>query len=467
MNYAVFIAPGKGSYIETYLTITGNSVIYKKIKQGLQSKIQVEIKFSRGDSLLIENGYILVSPQISDSTIHVPFIDLHRYSIKPGSYDMHIRLHDLYSPESEALEAAQPIQIAAEGNAPSFSDIELAESFTKTLNSNTLSKSGIDLVPYVLRYYPESVNKLIFYVEAYHLKERMTADPRLLYVSYVEGSETNEKVTGFYSFKRQNVAEVNPLLNQFDITELPTGSYNLVVEVRDTKNELIIIKKLPFSRLANKVKYKISDLQTIDTTGTFISKVTNPDTLRDYILCLNPISTTNERDWQFNQVNRSDIRMMQQYIYAFWANRDPINPEKSWIVYRAQALKIKKDFACGGSPGYMSDRGRVYLQYGAPSASQQFPADPDSYPYEIWQYYRIKDPATGNFQSNKKFVFYNPQLDGHCYQLLHSDARGETRDDRWQIKLQQRTNQILNLDQNTPTNGTYGSNADDVFQNPR
>jgi hypothetical protein len=114
----------------------------------------------------------------------------------------------------------------------------------------------------------------------------------------------------------------------------------------------------------------------------------------------------------------------------------------------------------------MSDRGRVYLQYGAPDASQQVSTEPNSYPYEIWQYYRIKDPATGQFQSNKKFVFYNPSLDGKCYSLLHSDARGEMRDDRWQIKLKQRNTQIMDYDQTTPQ-GTYGDGAADLFNNPR
>jgi GWxTD domain-containing protein len=180
-----------------------------------------------------------------------------------------------------------------------------------------------------------------------------------------------------------------------------------------------------------------------------------------------PISSTTERDWQYNQVRNADVKIMQQYLYAFWVNRDNKNTEAAWRKYRGEAIKVKKEFACGKIPGYMTDRGRVYLQYGAPSAAQQSPAEPDSYPYEIWQYYRLKDPATGNFQTNKKFVFYNRELDGKCYELIHSDARGELRNDRWQLVLKQRSNQIMNLDVNSPQQNTYGSSADDLFQNPR
>ena len=287
-----------------------------------------------------------------------------------------------------------------------------------------------------------------------------------LFAYFIEGAETKEKVTGMYSYIKQNSAAVNPLMGQFDISQLPTGEYHLVIEVRNAANELVAEKKLPFTRIAATVKIKMADINTIDTTGTFISQVVNMDTLKDYIACLWPISSTTERDWQYSQIKNADAKLMQQYIYAFWINRDLKNPELAWKKYRSEAVKVKKEYACGKQPGYMTDRGRVYLQYGAPSAAQQQAAEPDSYPYEIWQYYRLKDPTTGMFQSNKKFVFYNRELDGSCYQLLHSDARGEVRKDNWQIILKQRTNQIMNLDETTPTK-SYGSGADDLFQNPR
>jgi GWxTD domain-containing protein len=348
----------------------------------------------------------------------------------------------------------------------SISDIELLESFSKSEAPGITTKNGYDLIPYVLRHYPESISKLAFYTEGYNTLKKLGPESRFVYVYFIEGAETKEKLSSYHAFQKQKSAEVNPLLSQFDISELPTGEYNLVVEIRNGNNELLADKRVPFTRTAQ-VKIKLADLAAVDTTGTFISRVDNPDTLRDYIACLWPISSTTERDWQYSQVKNSDSKLMQQYIYAFWVNRDPENPEKAWRIYRAQAAKVKKEFACGKTPGYMTDRGRVYLQYGAPNAAQQVPAEPDSYPYEIWQYYRIKDPSTGNFQSNKKFVFYNRQLDGKCFELIHSDARGELRDDRWQIRLKQRTNQVLNLDQTTPDNQTYGSGADDLFTNPR
>lgn len=467
-NYAVFYVPGKGTYIETYLTFPGNSLYFKKQKNRFSATVNVALSFNQNGQKVQEKNYNVSSPDIVDTTKKPVFMNVERYWLKPGTYELSLTIKDDNLPASKPLSASQTIEIVAPADKEmSFSSLEPLESFVKTDVPGPLSKSGLDLTPYVLSYYPESMTKLAFYTEAYNADQKLGPDGKFLFVYYVEGAESKEKVSGLYAYSKQKAATVNPLVGQFDIAQLPTGDYNLVVEARNEKNELVADKRLPFSRINSAVKIKLADIGTVDTSGTFISEVVNPDTLKDYIACLWPISSTTERDWQYTQIRNADVKVMQQYLYAFWVNRDSKNPELAWKTYRAEALKVKKEYACGRIPGYMTDRGRVYLQYGAPSAAQQQAAEPNSYPYEIWQYYRLKNPTTGQFQSNKKFVFYNRELDGKCFELLHSDARGEIRNDRWEIILQGRTNQVMNLDQTTPTNKSYGSGADDLFQNPR
>jgi hypothetical protein len=69
------------------------------------------------------------------------------------------------------------------------------------------------------------------------------------------------------------------------------------------------------------------------------------------------------------------------------------------------------------------------LKYGPPNAKIQRPNEPEEYPYEIWQYYKIE-----NF-SNRRFVFYNPSMVGNEYVLLHSDMPGELFNNRWNLDL--------------------------------
>ncbi|HKC68135.1 MAG TPA: GWxTD domain-containing protein [Bacteroidia bacterium] len=465
-NYAIFYAPDKGSYIETYLSVSGSSVVFKKQKVKYQGKIRVEINFSQDGKSISSNVYNLLSPEILDTTRKPNFIDLQRYALKPGTYQAEIKIADVNNDKAEPTKGTLTVVIAELNDSLRFSDIELAESVIKSDQPSSITKSGYDITPYPLTHFPEKVDRLNFYIEAYNTAKQLGADSKFLFTYYIETAELKEVVTGFYTFVKQKSAEVVPLIGQFDITKLSTGSYNLVIEIRDNNNQLKAQKKLAITRTSPHVAIALDNLKTVDTSGTFISQVTNPDTLRDYIACLWPISTTSERDWQYNQMHGNNIKLMQQYIYAFWENRNPPNPALAWHVYREEVKKVNKIYACGGQPGYMSDRGRVYLQYGAPSAAQQVPSEPDSYPYEIWQYYKLKNPSTGQFQSNKKFVFYNPTLDGKCFKLLHSDARGEMRDDRWQIKLKQRNNQIMDYDQTTPQS-SYGDGASDLFNSPR
>ena len=466
LNYALFYAPGKGSYVELYLDVAGSSVRFKKQKLIYEANIRVEINFKHNDSLVVTRGYNLLSPEIADTNSKIDILDVQRYQLKPGTYLAEIKIADVNNPKQEPVKSTMTIVVPPAMDNVYVSDIELVESFGKSTEQSSFVKSGYYITPYPLTYYNERVNTLSFYVEGYNTLKQLGADSKFLFIYYIEAAEMKEVVTGYHTFTKHKSEEVVPLIGQFDIEKLASGHYNLVVEIRNSANELKAKKTLAFTRIAPKVKIALDNLSSVDTAGTFISHVTNPDTLREYINCLYPISSTSERDWQHNQMQNNDVVKMQQYIYAFWENRNPSNPRLAWATYMKEVRKVNKIYPCGNQPGYMSDRGRVYLQYGAPSAAQQVSYEPDSYPYEIWQYYRLANTSTGGYQTNKKFVFYNPTLDGKCFTLLHSDARGEQKDDRWQIDLKKRDNQINNFDQTTPQ-GSMGDNAADLFNNPR
>ena len=109
--------------------------------------------------------------------------------------------------------------------------------------------------------------------------------------------------------------------------------------------------------------------------------------------------------------------------------------------------------------GYETDRGRVYLQYGPPSAIAIRETSPSEYPYEVWQYDKIKT------FSNKRFIFYNPDLVNNNYRLLHSDMIGELKNFRWQSILTKRNSPNRDIDD--PNDGNvdhYGGESQDVFK---
>ena len=71
------------------------------------------------------------------------------------------------------------------------------------------------------------------------------------------------------------------------------------------------------------------------------------------------------------------------------------------------------------------------MKYGKPSDVITVEDDSDAPPYEIWSYNDF--PQTQ--QSNVKFLFYNPSLATGQFTLLHSTAKTEVNNPRWEIQL--------------------------------
>ena len=83
--------------------------------------------------------------------------------------------------------------------------------------------------------------------------------------------------------------------------------------------------------------------------------------------------------------------------------------------------------------GYDTDRGYIYLKYGAPNVVKTSEMNVKAFPYEIWRYYKI-----GNF-TNKRFVFFSPDNLKNEMVLLHSDLFGERYDPQWKYKILSRS----------------------------
>ena len=92
-------------------------------------------------------------------------------------------------------------------------------------------------------------------------------------------------------------------------------------------------------------------------------------------------------------------------------------------------MEIDKKFKSTLGYGFETDRGHIYLKYGAPNEIMREESDPGAPPYEIWRYNELGD------QQDVKFLFYNPNLAGNNYDLLHSNKRGELQNPQWEREL--------------------------------
>ena len=98
--------------------------------------------------------------------------------------------------------------------------------------------------------------------------------------------------------------------------------------------------------------------------------------------------------------------------------------------------------------------------------NKQF-AEENTFPYEIWQYYRLNDRSNNQFFSNRKFVFVSKMLGDDCYNLIHSNMRGEIYNERWQFEVTRRNNNGLANPDNTVPVGTENNSFNEIYNNPR
>jgi GWxTD domain-containing protein len=240
-----------------------------------------------------------------------------------------------------------------------------------------------------------------------------------------------------------------------------------VIEVRNKLNELVAQKKVFFQRTNNKMKKEEGDISSISVENTFVAAISNKDSLKELIRSLRPIASESEKHFLDNQLKAADEKLMQRFLYNFWQSRSPLNPEEAFKRYNLDVKAVNAKFGTLVYKGYETDRGRVYLQYGPPDKREESPSEPNAYPYEIWFYYTLEDKSKLNpIQTNKRFIFYNPDLATNNYVLLHSDALGEIKESRWEMKLHKRTVQSHDFEK-TDAPKHFGGNADDMFKNPR
>lgn len=460
LNYTAFNSP-EGPYIETYLSVAANSVKFIKKDNGkFQATVNVLMTFKQEKEIKAFKKYELTSEEIADTlNTNFNFIDQQRIAIPNGTYDFEIQLSDK-NKSAAAMPYNQNITVDFPADKPAFSGIELVKSFTKAATPTVLTKSGYDLVPYTYTFYPDNESKIVFYSELYNMGKIGLQDQKFLLIYYIESFESNVKLGSYVRSKKETVKDVNVLLSEISIPNLPSGNYNLVVEARNQQNEIVCSKKLFFQRMNPTAQVALTDLGATEIGNTFAERITNADTLREYANSTYPIANGLEKAFIRVPLKRADVKTIQQFLYSFWLNRDQNNPERAFVTYKEQVYKVQVNFGTPVKKGYQTDRGRVYLQYGPPNTRSTQYNEPSNYPYEIWQYYTLN-----NNQSNKKFVFYSQDMVTSDFTLLHSDAIGEIINPRWKIDLRNRIYTTLDL-QDTQVINAWGDMQNDYWELP-
>ena len=461
-SYTTYNSPEKGPYIETYISVAGNSVVYVLNDNGkYQASIEVLLLFRKNEEIVNFDKYTLFSPEVEDTlNVNFNFLDQQRYSLENGIYEFEMQIKDMNN-EAEPFISMQPLEINFPADEITISGIQLIDSYKKSEKTSKLTKNGYDLIPYIHNYFPGNKNNLIFYSEIYNTELVLGSGEKFLVSYYIQPMDKPTPLPEFVNYKKYTSGPAVIVFSEFDITNLKSGNYFLVIAVKDRENNLVAQNKIFFQRSNPRIKFNIDDVAQSDIGKTFAGNITNMDTLREYIRCLAPISSEQEKNFASVNLNSANMETLQRYFYKFWLERNSLEPQRQWEQYLEEVNKVNIAYSTMIQRGYETDRGRVYLKYGPPNAISESYNEPATYPYEIWHYYVL-----ANGQRNKRFVFYTKDIVTNDFVLLHSDVSGELSNYRWQYVLYQRTDPGFDLDRNNVPD-SWGGNSKKYFDLPR
>lgn len=466
VSYSTFTVAGEKTtpYLETYITFVTKSLNYVKNAEGkFNATVEIIAIFKQGETIKNYDKYTINSPSVDDTaSMSNYFMDMQRYQLPNGVYTFELTLADKNNKTVEPLVVKSEVVVDFPDKI-CFSSIIGIESYSKSEKDTECTKSGFDLIPMMIPYYPETANKLTYYCEIYNTKKQLGAEEKYLLNTYICTFENNTKLTNYFVSKRMSTKDTEVILNTMDISGLPTGNYYLVLEARDRNNEIIGVNRYFFQRSNSNYHIDMNTLESINTEYVFSGKITSIDSLRTYINSCYAISTEVERDYAKELLKTNDLKTMQQYFYTFWSSRSPFEAEKAWDHYYSQVKRCNASFSGLNLLGCLSDRGVVFLKYGAPDRIVESYNEPGAYPYEIWHYYVLGS------QRNKKFVFMTEDIVTNNFKLIHSDAVGEINNFRWTNLIYGRTYGTYydyNVDGTADPN-SYGDKARDYFDNPR
>lgn len=447
-----FHAPGTGNYIELYFQFVGHSVQYNAVEGGLQGELAVFIQITEGDSVVYDDGYRLQTPVMKDSIID-DFYDVKRFALTPGRYILSIELQDLNS-SAKPIKANQPFIIDDLENSISISDIEIIEYAKEGDESSAFFKSGYEMIPRLSTFYPSQLSSIPNYLELYNTNQLDDSICKLK--QFIVNMDNGLEMSDYTMITDHETTDVLPVLRNIDISKLPTGRYSLNYTLISGKSGELSTQSYIFER-SNDIDVSL-DEENLVLDPSFQASITN-DSVTYYLESLIPISKPAEIKNIIVVLKTKDLEKQRKHIQAFWLKTAPTTTYESWLKYKTQVQLVEKLYSNNFQEGFETDRGRVYLQYGSPTSIVIKEVSPSEYPYEIWQYNKI-----GAF-SNKRFIFYNPDLVNNAHRLLHSDMIGELKNPSWPQILVKRNTTNGNIDNpNADVQDHWGGNSNDLFR---
>lgn len=426
-DYAQFEYDTSSNFVEFYYSFNQSSLTINhtdtlKYTQGI---LHVTIEDTLTGELKIDKDW-LISYAVNDSlNTNKSLIGIIGFVLNEGTYKCDIIGRD-------AVDSGRKRIITEVLNVKPFfdlrfsiSDIQLASNIIQG-SKNTSSifyKNTLEVMPIPIAIFGEKQPVLFYYTELYNLansnSENLLQLNKKVFNSRGQIVNSHSKLVGRSLDSR---VEINTVMTY----KLPTDTYTLVLSLIDSAANYGVSSAKKFFIYNPTVAYVDTFPKPESGLVAGMFGVMSMEELDDFYAKSKYIASEPEIE-KYEAITSENAK--SKFLTDFWKARDKDPSDENNQYLKDYIRRIKESnirFKSISRPGWKTDRGRIYMIYGAPSEIDRYPNQTESRPYEIWNYNEI--------EGGVEFVFGD--VTGFSdYQLLHSTKRGEMRDDRWQRRI--------------------------------
>ncbi|MCS7189761.1 MAG: GWxTD domain-containing protein, partial [Bacteroidia bacterium] len=411
-------------YVELFLGVDGTSVRYIPAQDEYHAKVDFSLVLrNSAEEPVYADKFSFILPSVRDTNLPSRqriYADVRRLRLPKGIYTLEIEGRDPHQlPKSQVVKAITQFEISEPKRGFAYSDLLYATLLTPAKGEG-YERHNLHIQPLISNGILIDPDSLIVYGEILHV-DSLTTEPYYLRLRVLDAQQAQE-ITSLSLVKRpRRPSAFEAFFFTLPLRGLPSGIYLTQVELCRNDGELLASWYRRFVLYNTRESLPDATEEEYDTQFGF------PENKLDELLsAMSYLATPTERSFLHGLGSFSEKK---KFFMAFWKKRATMPNGITAKEFLRRFEYAQQHFKSTLRPGWRTDRGRVFIQYGPPNDMQFFYNEPDKYPYQIWTYNQIGS------QTQVIFVFYDPDLITGEYPLLHSNKIGELQNRNWRAFL--------------------------------
>jgi GWxTD domain-containing protein len=312
------------------------------------------------------------------------------FSLAPGRYQLEVAVEDSVS--GRRLVSSTPIE--AYSGPPAVSDLMLSPAMRLATGTDTIPRQGERRWGNTLVTASTRLRLTPVRSKAYYLLEAYSAQDQRGTMQVSVMDTTGQVIVETRPAPVQVAAGGSVLKGQLDLSGLPSGRYRMVVKLDLGGRHEECSDQFEMADFQATLEREAARLAAERETDEGYFGQMNEEQLEEAFAPLFYIAGSDSLAvWKTGL----SLAAKRQFLTRFWQARDPTPATARNEAREAFYSKIEyanRNYAEGGraaTPGWRSDRGRIYIKYGPPSEVLDRRVAGQAPPYQVWRYTQAKD----------------------------------------------------------------------------